>query len=96
MILQEKQRQLEYSSLVMGSKSVPNSSYSTTRMNHLISTKTFSKKNEILCSKYPKIKPTRIRTRNERPDIFLEGEQLSHVHAVFNREIDPRYLETFK
>jgi hypothetical protein len=76
----------------MGSKSVPNSSYSTNRANHLLSTKAFSKKIEILGNKYPKIKPTRIRTRNERPDIFLEGEQLSHIHSVYNREIDPRYL----
>jgi hypothetical protein len=64
MNLHENQRHLEYSSLVMGSKSVQNSAYSANRANHLISTKAFSKKNDLLNSKYPKIKPSRIRTRN--------------------------------
>jgi hypothetical protein len=80
----------------MGSKSVPGSAYPTTRPAHLLSTKAFSKKNELLGSKYPKVKPARIRTRNERPDIFLEGEQLSHVHAVYHAQLDQRYLEPFK
>jgi hypothetical protein len=64
MSLADRQRQLEYSSLVMGSKSVPSAAYPTTRPPHLLSTKVFAKKNELTTSKYPKLKPNRIRTRN--------------------------------
>lgn len=55
---------MEYSSVVMGSKDVANSIFSATRANHLLSTKTFCKKNDVLTSKYPKVRHNRIKTRN--------------------------------
>jgi hypothetical protein len=89
----ERARQLEYSSLVMGSKDVASVSFPTKRISHLLSTKTFSKKNELLNVKYSKGRSNRIRTRNERPDIFLEGEQLCQINLIYHREMDLRYLE---
>lgn len=87
----ERPRHFEYSSLVMGSKDIPCVTYSTKKVSHL-SVKTFAKKNEILGAKYMKGKSSKIRTRNERPDIFLEGEKLAKINPIWNQEMDARYL----
>ena len=73
MRIKEKPRIFEYSSLVMGSKDIPLVSFSVKRPTALTSTKVFSKKNDVLNTKYSKHKSNKIKTRNERPDIFLEG-----------------------
>jgi hypothetical protein len=66
----DRHRHLEYSSLVMGSKEVPMITFPSKRTNHL-NTKSFSKKTEKISTKYTKGRSNRIRTHNERPDIFL-------------------------
>ena len=67
----EKPRAFEYSSLVMGSKDIPFSSFPTKRPPILTSAKMFIKKGDLLSNKYSKLKTSKIKTRNERPDIFL-------------------------
>ncbi len=68
----DRPRSFEYSSLVMGSRDIPTVSYSLKPPPILNNTKIFSRKNDLLATKYAKTKH-KIRTRNERPDIFLEG-----------------------
>jgi hypothetical protein len=89
----DKARVFEYSSLVMGSKDVPMTTYAAKRPKALTSTKTFNKKTDLLNAKFSKIKSVKARTKNERPDIFLEGEQLAKNTQAWQQELDIRYFE---
>ena len=92
----DKQKTFEYASLVMGSKDIPLSSFPQRKQSALNSSKGFTKKNDLLNAKYSKLRHNKIRTKNDRPDIFLEGEQLSRVNTAWQHEVDMRYFENIK
>ena len=92
----DKPRTFQYSSLVMGGKDIPFSSFPTKRPPILTSAKMFIKKGQILNNKYSRIKSSKVKTRNERPDIFLEGEQLSKATNVWNQQMDIRYYDSMR
>ena len=52
----------------------------------------FAKKGEIVNNKFTKLKQAKVRTKNERPDIFLEGEQLTKATTAWNQEMDIKYF----
>ena len=64
MKINEKPRSFEYSSLVMGSKDIPLSAFSTKRPSVLTSAKIFTRKNDLVNAKYSKMKGHKIKTRN--------------------------------
>ena len=68
------------------------SSFPLKRPPALNTSKGFAKKNDLLNAKYSKVKQSKIKTRNERPDIFLEGEQLARVNSAWQQEVDMRYF----
>ena len=79
----------------MGSKDLPLVSFPSKKPSPLISAKVFSKKTDILNAKYSKMKNHKVRTRNERPDIFLEGEQLARNNAAWMHQ-DAQYYESIR
>ena len=81
----DKPRTFEYSSLIMGGRDIQFSSFPTKRPPALTSAKMFPKKNDLSHNKYSKIRSMKVRTRNERPDIFLEGEQLTKTTAAWHQ-----------
>ena len=56
----------------------------------------FAKKGEIVNNKFTKLKQAKVRTKNERPDIFLEGEQLTKATTAWNQEMDIKYFESVR
>lgn len=84
----DRPRPFEYSSLVMGSRDIPSVAFPHRPQ---LTSKPFPKKPD---RKYPsKTRPPKLRTRNERPDIFLEGEQLTANNSAWQQELDFRYFE---
>lgn len=79
----------------MGSKDIPTVSFSHKRAPSITNSKAFPKKSDYITNKY-KNKNNKIRTRNERPDIFLEGEQLSKINSIWQNDIDFRYFQNLK
>jgi hypothetical protein len=49
-----------------------------------------------MSTKYTKGRSNRIRTHNERPDIFLEGEKVCNLKMAWQKNLDIKYLETYK
>lgn len=81
----------------MGSRDVPTVSYFPFQKKPSInSTKTFIRKNDMIHNKYAKSRPPKIRTKNERPDIFLEGEHIARTNTAWQQEIDFRYFENMR
>ena len=79
----------------MGSKDLPAPSFPAKKP-LLSSSKGFGKKNDVLAIKYPKACSHKIRTRNERPDIYLEGEQVSKNNQIWERDVDIKYLNDMR
>ena len=79
----------------MGSKDIPTVSFSHKRTPSISNSKGFPKKSDYINNKY-KNKSSKVRTKNQRPDIFLEGEQLSKVTNNWQNDIDFRYFQSLK
>lgn len=91
-------KQIEYSSLIIGSKTIPPALIATNRrVNSQGQSKNFMRKTEVQSAKNGKTRRNHVRSKNERPDIFLEGEHVSNQPLIiFKGEIDSRFIESCK
>ena len=90
----EKPKPFEYSSLVMGSKDIPTVAFPHKRTPSTAN-KCYPKKSDFISGKY-KNKSNKVKTRNDRPDIFLEGEQMARFTTSWQKDVDLRYFQSLK